>query len=107
MTAPIRPNQVKHKIPDYIIDSVNQLIEENYVGTQSFSLKKCDIIEKCFKHPEQTKFISFDAFEQEMYDKHYLDFESIYRKADWLVEYETPDRGDHDFEPYYKFTSNL
>jgi len=106
MSEPIRPNQVKRVLPDYIIDSVNQLIEEKYDGT-SFTIKKDDVIAKAFKHPSQNEYTDLNLFERHLYDKKYLDFESVYHKAGWECEYISPDRGDSHFDSYYKFTNKL
>lgn len=105
MSEPIRPNQVKRVLPDYIIDSVNQLIEEKYNGG-SFTITKKDIITKAFNHPDQTKYENRSPFEQHLYDKKYLDFEPLYRKAGWECDYEYPDHGE-TFDPYYKFKNKL
>ena len=106
MSEPIRPNQVKRILPDYIIDSVNQLIEERYNGG-SFTITKKEIITKAFNHPDQTEYENRSSFERHLYDKKYLDFESVYHKAGWECEYISPDRGDSHFDSYYKFINKL
>ncbi len=95
---PITPEEAKkHMIqsfPDYVIESVNELIVENARGNNSITILREEVI----KRIQSKNTIS----RNDIFDKNLLDFEDVYREKGWLVEYEQPCQGE-DFKAYYEF----
>ncbi len=85
---PIKPNEVvKNKLnslPDEVIQSFNELIAENWNGSQSVIMKN-DAVKRILGK------MSSETFTKQMiYDNHYLDVEPIYQDNGWVVEYDNP-----------------
>lgn len=85
MTGPIKPEDVvsrkKEILPTEVFKVFNDLIAEHWNG-HSANFTQNEVIERiktAMNIPRQTVF-----------DKHYLDVESIYRKEGWAVEYDKP-----------------
>ena len=97
---PITPQELdaEFTLPDYILKGVNALLKEEYRGKGTITLKQKDVVKKIISFAPTT------ITKNELFEKKYLDFEPIYRKAGWSVTYESPSYGDSDFEPYYNFT---
>lgn len=81
---PIRPDQVgETKIiifPDAVLESFNEIIAQNYCNGQSH-FKKDDAV---------ALMESKGLLRNEIYEKHWLDVEDVYRAAGWKVEYDQP-----------------
>ena len=94
---PISPNEIKLEktLPDDVISSFNELIIENYRNGES-SFKAKDIVEKIS--------IKMNISSASVYEKHFLDVESLYVKNGWKVKYEQPCYGDGNFDAYFQFT---
>lgn len=92
---PLSPNEVVFEIPDFVIEAVNTLIKKNYRGTE-FTIYAKDIIAEGRKsgNPDSIK---------DWYDEKWMDFEKLFEANGWTVRYESPSRGESDFEPYYSF----
>ena len=78
----------KEAIPIVVFDAVNYLLAEKFNGTSAV-LKQCDIIDKIIEYlniPEVQK----TPKKQEIFDKHWLDFEELYREQGWHVYYGKP-----------------
>ena len=99
--APLKPEEVVHMIPDFVIAAVNKLLQEHWDGNQAI-IKQDDIMAIISSNDENDERPS----KQEIYDRHWLDFEKIYREAGWNVLYDRP-AIDENFKPYFKFTKNL
>ena len=88
MTKPITPdNVVKEKekiLPEEVIVAFNRLIAEKWNGRYS-SFKQDEVIEEIIKEMGSLKITS-----KEIFKKHYLDVEDIYKEAGWNVEYDSP-----------------
>jgi len=85
-------------IPQEMIKAVNILLSEKYNGN-SATLKQFEIIQKFLE-------ISGSKYSRnEIFDKHYLDFEEIFRNAGWEVKYDKPGY-DEDYDENFKFTKN-
>lgn len=99
---PITPTEVKYKkkesIAPEMIQAVNELILKKFDG-HSASVKKDDIIKHYFKLKGVD---STERLRGELYENHQLDFEAIFREAGWIVDFESPDRGE-SFDDYFKF----
>jgi lipoate-protein ligase A len=91
MVKPIRPSEVieakKEIIPDEVIESFNEMIAEKWNGSYSnFTQKEVvDLIMEKFLAKGKDPHIKND-----IYDKHWLDVEDIFRKSGWNVEYDKP-----------------
>lgn len=85
MSEPIKPEDIvnlKEKvIPDAVFAVFNALIVENWNGYNA-----------TFRQKVAAELIAtkLDTTISELYDKHYLDVEDIYRKAGWIVKYDKP-----------------
>ena len=101
--TPIKPDEIESNmakiIPDFVLDSINELLKENYRGRGSVMLKQKDIISKILKHPDT------NLSKQQIYDKHYLDIEGVYSQYGWSVEYDKPSYGDSDFDTFFTFSA--
>ena len=97
MKRPITPAQVakKVKIPDVVIEVINNLIEENWNGKGATVMQKQAAAQIAQK---------MEIPVQKVYDNHYLDIEEIYTKAGWSVEYSKPAFCDEPFEAHFKFS---
>jgi len=85
---PITPQQaldnVEKAFPDFVFEAVNNCINRHYFGKSSFTIKQDEILDEILKlAPEGTT-------RQEVFDKHWMDFENAYRKAGWIVNYDKP-----------------
>jgi hypothetical protein len=87
---PITPDEVVHEIPDVIIEVVNTLIKENWNGQKSHILQE-EILER------------LPIPRDEVFEKHLLDFEHIYREAGWNVIYDKPG-WDEKYKAFFEFT---
>lgn len=97
---PITPQQALENIekafPDFVIEAVNNCINQNYFGKPSFTIKQDEIMKEILRlAPKGTT-------RQEVFDKHWMDFEEVYRKAGWKVTYDSPS-WDENYDEFYKF----
>ena len=85
--TPITPDVVQEKfleeIPDFIISTVNSLIIKNWNQTEKCAkIKQEEILEKVLQLGNISS--------EEIFKKHWFDFEDIYRNVGWIVEYDKP-----------------
>lgn len=92
---PLSPNEVVFEIPDFVIEAVNTLIRKNYRGSE-FTISAKDII------AEGTRHGTTDS-NKDWYKEKWMDFEKLFEANGWTVRYESPSRGDSDFDAYYSF----
>ena len=97
---PITPQQaldnIEKEFPAFVFEAVNNCINRNYFGKSSFIIKQDVIVDEILKlAPEGTT-------KQEIYDKHWLDFEEAYRKAGWVVNYDKPGYAE-SYDAYFEF----
>ena len=98
MVNPIKPEEVVHTIPDFIIEAVNNLIKENWDG-KSAIIKQDDIMKVISSDdPEDSR-----PSRQKVFEHRWLDIEPIYRQVGWKVLYDKPDYNE-DYDAYFKFT---
>lgn len=95
--TPITPNEIMDNlvniIPDFVIQSVNNILTKKFRGNRiSITLKEVET--EILKISNTTS--------KEIYDNKWYDFESIYIKNGWEVTYHTPDR-DESYDPYFTF----
>jgi len=98
MIKPITPDEVKHVIPDFVIKAVNKLITEKWNGKEAIVTQNEIMSIISSNDPDDDKPSRYTVF-----DKHWLDFEDLYREAGWYVDYDKPDWGENG-TAYYKFT---
>lgn len=85
---PITPAEVLNRkledIPDFVIESFNELITKNLVpGNKSATIKQDDVVDLILtKKPELTR--------HDVFDGHMLDVEDLFRKNGWNVRYDKP-----------------
>ncbi len=86
MIEPIRPSQVRDAyrkaLPDEVISAFNELIAESWDGYRA-NFDQIDVVERIVA---KLKLESTDI----IYKKHYLDVESVYNNAGWIVEFDKP-----------------
>ena len=80
---PITPQQAMQykldKIPDFVYEAFNELIQETFNGNRAFILQN-DIMDRVL-----TKTDTYDR--QGIFNNHFMDVEPKYREAGWTVEY--------------------
>jgi len=98
MTKPFTPADAKaakaSSIPDVVLDVVNRLLAENFGSSDNphiqFTSKKVrELVEPLL--PEGTRF-----------DARWLDFEGVYRRYGWDVEYDKPGYNE-TYDGFYIF----
>lgn len=82
-------------IPDAIIQAVNELLKEEFRG-YSATIKQKDIVAKAIE-------LNDNLIKEDFVKKHYLDFESIFEKAGWKVNYHKPDYTESHYDAYFTF----
>lgn len=101
MVKPITPDEVKHVIPDFIIEVVNKLIQEKWDGHEAI-IKQDEIMDIVSSDDEDDDKPS----RQKIYDQGWLDFEPLYREVGWNVEYDKSAYYEN-YDAYFKFTKKL
>lgn len=82
---PISPDELiaqkKKEFPSIVIKVVNRLLKEKWDGKEA-RIMQDDIIKYIVQNSNYTK--------NEIFDKHLLDFEDVYRDQGWKVTYDSP-----------------
>ena len=97
---PITPNEIQDEknltIPDYIIESVNEILVKKWSGTeQKASFTQDELMELVLsKNPSKTR--------EQIFEDRDFDFEDFYRKLGWNVYYNKGQYYD-TFPPYFVF----
>lgn len=89
---PIGPDEAKRSIPEFVIEAVNELINE-----------KCDPEKRSFIIRQSEVEARIKSKIEQDFELPWLDFEPLYREAGWVVEYDKPCIGD-TYEAFYRFT---
>lgn len=97
--CPIRPEEVvseKEKlIPDVVISSFNNLIAEKWNGVSAE-----------IKQPEIVKLLVAAGLDKdEIFKRHWLDVEDIFRAVGWVVEYDKPGYNE-SYDAFFVFRKN-
>lgn len=83
---PITPDEARQqkltRIPDEVIESVNELIIEKLNSSNFASFTQDELINRILTKSDLTR--------DELFKKNYLDVEPIYQNAGWRVEYDKP-----------------
>lgn len=91
-TKPIDPQHCHPKIPDYVFEVFNFLLEKNINSAGVATIELRDATTLLSKRID--------------YDTKWLNIEEHYRKAGWKVKFVKPDIDQLDFEPFYEFSKN-
>ena len=97
MIKPIRPEEITHNIPDFVIEAVNKLIKKNWNGREAI-IKQDEIMALISSNdPNDDK-----PSRREIYEHNWLDFENLYREAGWVVMYDKPGYNER-YDAYFQF----
>lgn len=84
---PITPNEIVDDldkiIPSVVITAVNNILKSKYRGTGPVTIKQKDIVAEIMR-------LDGSITKDEIFDNKYMDFEKLYRKNGWIVEYDKP-----------------
>ena len=93
---PIKPREVvskvKKKIPDEVIEAINELIVENYEGGKVI-IKQKDVV---------ARIIEKGLNENDIYKKGWLDVEDAYGSIGWCVTNKIPEPHD-TYDAFFEF----
>jgi hypothetical protein len=96
---PIKPNEVirrkEERIPDEVIEAFNEMILDNWDGRSSTFQQK-EVVDLIVKNTNLSVEIIFN--------KHYLDIETIFERAGWIVKYDKPAYNE-SYPETFKFRS--
>jgi hypothetical protein len=97
--TPITPQEIladlPNIIPSFVFEAINKLLKKKFRG-DSVTIKQDDIMAEIGKL--QTTYTR-----EEIFDNKWMDFESVYRKNGWLVEYDKPGFNEN-YDAFFKFT---
>lgn len=95
---PITPSEVagqkRESFPDEVFEAFNEIIAANCVNGRSNFTQ--DAVVKLM--------VSKGLKSAEIFDKHWLDVEEVYREAGWKVEYDKPGYNE-DYSSNFTFTA--
>jgi hypothetical protein len=96
---PLSPDEAADKaqseMPDFVIEAVNNLLQKELHQGYA-TLRQEDVMKEIMRlAPEGTK-------RQDVFDNKWLDFEPIFEKAGWSVEYDKPGYNE-SYEPTFDF----
>jgi hypothetical protein len=98
MTQPIRPEDVAARkaavLPPEVIDAFNDLIAMADNGYSATVMQE-DAIDQILDRLPVSR--------EEIFDRHLLDIEPVYRAAGWRVTYDKPGFNE-SYQPYFIFT---
>ena len=90
MVKPISPEEAKHAkqdvIPQAVIAVVNKLLKERFNG-RSARLMQAEVLHEALACMRAD---GASVSEDDFFDRHWLDFEQLYRDAGWKVVYDQP-----------------
>ena len=88
---PIGPGDVKKVIPDFVIEAVNELINEKHRPNDSFLIRRAEIKERVAAKTTRD------------FESSWLDFEELYRAQGWDVYYDAPAYCE-SYEAFFRFS---
>lgn len=99
MVKPIAPSDVSalqvELFPDFVIETWNTVIAKKWSGTQSRILQD-DIVLKLIAASPML------ITRGDVFARHWLDIEDLYRAEGWVVEYDTPAYSE-GYDAYFVF----
>ena len=97
---PIRPSECAEQegshIPEIVISVVNSFLKERYRNDGKITIKQDEIIARIQR-------LNPDLDRREIFDNKWLDFETVYRKNGWEVNYDKPGYCE-TYDAYFEFT---
>ena len=91
--------QFRKEIPSFVIEAVNELLSEECADAKtSVTLLQKDVVDRIMKKGDMSA-----KERQSIWDKGYLNFETIYAEYGWYVKYDKPGYNE-SYEPRFKFT---
>lgn len=99
MTKPFSPTDLQKeaesfKIPDYVIQAVNELLLESCKGLEkipsTITIKELDIIEKALSIANKNRDESCYLNSNHLYENKFLNFEPTFKREGWLIERDAP-----------------
>ena len=87
-------------IPSYVIVAVNNLLQLNYRGEYEIKISQKDILAEILKLAPE------GVTEKVILKNKYLDFEPLFQKYGWKIEYDKPGFNE-SYEPIFKFKSTM
>ena len=101
---PITPDEIvdrkREVIPDFVFEAFNYCIVEEWDG-RSATVGQDEVIDYIMSLIEKEGIK--DVERQDLFDKHWLDIEDIYREAGWDVYYDKPAYNE-TYEATFKFS---
>ena len=95
--SPITPDEVaankRNVIPQAVFDIVDRLLTEKFSNGRA-TIKQEEIV---------TALVAKGYNRNEIFDRHWLDFEEVYRSAGWKVEYDKPGYNE-SYDAFFVFT---
>lgn len=106
---PLTPAEVRQRsqnaIPPAVIEAVNELIVADGHSSAPIVKREPLIALILKKHWPDAPEDTLPTFRREILDRGWLDFEPLFEKQGWNVQYNAPDRGDsNNYDPYFRFT---
>lgn len=100
---PLTPAGVKEtftqNIDPFIIQSVNNILVRKY-NSRSITFTQDEVLEEYFKiNPCENS----SQKRQDLFDRHQLDFEDLFRKYGWNVKYDKPGYNEL-YKAFFEFT---
>lgn len=101
MVQPITPDEAVVRkgaiIPDFVIESFNELIAENLTLSGRAVISQDDVVSRILSK------CTLATDRQSIYERKWLDVEPLYRAAGWHVVYDKPAYYE-SYEPTFTFT---
>ena len=96
---PIKPSEVTQYIPNWVIKATNECIKNHFIESNRESkFTQDELVEYCLQYAPKDKEITKDM----LFNKHWLDIETKYRKNGWIVTYDKPAYDEH-YKPIFTF----
>lgn len=97
MIGPISPDEVHGRkleaIPQQVFEAFNELIAQNF-SHGAATVRQKTVVDNIIDR--------MGCSREEIYNKHWLDIEDLYRNAGWKVEYDKPGYNESG-NAYFKF----
>jgi hypothetical protein len=81
-------------VPDQVLTVINELLTQRFERGKRFRIMQDEVVEQLA--------LQFNIPKSEVFTKHMLDFENIYRNQGWTVSYDKPAYNE-SYRPYWEF----
>ena len=89
-----RPDEaLAHKdnlIPSFVIEAVNTLLAQRFNGSNYCTIKQDEVIDLAMKIGSDAGTMPPGSGRFSFFDNRWLDFEPLYEKSGWKIEYDKP-----------------